>query len=290
MIHAVLIGFKRMAWIEQTKKGSRKSGGPQYYLQDLTEPSVRTLRSYRRCSVRLWTPYGVIDSGLTAVSKDVGSVEHDRVQSGHKVRSVADQIAYWYNLRRPDIERIEFEDSFDGDGFVIRPSRVKFVGRSSFKTISPDPQPLTIVPGHQSQILTDQLRDLARTGSGRCAWSASQISEIVAEHDRRSRDVDERDLLRASGALDMLGIKLGRYRTKGIDCADARFRVDGYPEYSCPVEIEERSRGFLAGHHAAHRTQRAVLLCMEHNSPQILRGYIDVIELRELNRIMRDVA
>jgi hypothetical protein len=157
-----------------------------------------------------------VNSGLTAVSEAVGSTEHDRVQSGRKVRSVADQIAYWYNLNRADIEHIEFEDSFDGDGFVIRPSRVKFFGRKSFKTIYPHSHPLTVIPGHQSQILTDQLRVLSRTNSDRRGWVASQLGEVVAEHERRLSEVDERDLLRVSGALDMLGIRLGM--RKAVSC------------------------------------------------------------------------
>jgi hypothetical protein len=113
-----------MAWIEQTKKASSKSGGPQYYLQELTDHTKHTLRRRERVPVCLWTPYGVVDSGLTAVSSGVGSVGHDRVQSGRTVSNVADQIANWYRLNRPDIEHIEFEDSFDDDCFVIKPSHV----------------------------------------------------------------------------------------------------------------------------------------------------------------------
>src|SRR5207253_536958 len=106
-------GRKIMAWIEQTKKASGKSGGPQYYLQDISDHSRVLLRNYQRRPVRLWTPYGVVDSGLQAVSSAVGSVGHDRVQSGGRVPNIADQIAKWYNLRRSDIERLEFDDSFD---------------------------------------------------------------------------------------------------------------------------------------------------------------------------------
>src|SRR5438445_8101229 len=82
-----------MAWIEQTKKGSRKSGGPQYYLQDISEHSRDLLKVYKQRPVRLWTPYGVVDSGLTAVSSDVGKVGHDRIQTGGrgKIANTADQ-------------------------------------------------------------------------------------------------------------------------------------------------------------------------------------------------------
>lgn len=68
-----------MAHIEQTKKASRKSGGPQYYLQGLEEHVAAWLEKKRRCPVVLWTPYGAIVSGLEAVSSKEGKVGHDRV-------------------------------------------------------------------------------------------------------------------------------------------------------------------------------------------------------------------
>ena len=84
--------------------------------------------------------------------------------------------------------------------------------------------------------------------------------------------------------LPQLGIDLGLYRSRDIDCRDAKFRFANLPEYACPVEIEERSSGFLSRHHARHRRQRIVVLCMEHDAPTVLQGYVDVLELRELSR------
>lgn len=278
-----------MAWIEQTKKGSRKSGGPQYYFQDLKETSHALLDKFGRRAVRLWTPYGVVETGVTAVSAEVGAVGHDRVQSGGKVPSIADQIAFWFRLKRADIERLEFEDSFDGDSFVIRPSHVKFFGRKGRRTIYPDSSPLTVIAGRRSSLITDHLRS-GGLDKASGDWVKSQIEQMVAEHARTSPDVDERDLLRASGALDKLGIYLGMYRRVGIDCPDGRFQLCGYPPYPCQIEIEEKSSGFLAVHHTKHHKQRAVLLCMEHDAPEVLRGYIDVIELRELERLLKEVA
>jgi hypothetical protein len=61
-----------MAWIEQTKKGSRKSGGPQYYLQGLGEAAKAILERRGQVNVALWTPYGPVCEGLVAVSRQVG--------------------------------------------------------------------------------------------------------------------------------------------------------------------------------------------------------------------------
>jgi hypothetical protein len=213
------------------------------------------------------------------------------VQSeGGRVPSIADQIAEWYGLNRADIERIEFEDSFDAACFVLRPSHVKFFGRKARKTIYPDSSPLTIIRGRHSALMTEHLHGEADEHRTCFAWVVSQITTIVAEHERAEPNVDERDLLRASGALDKLGIHLGMYRGQGIDCPDATFRFCEYPTYSCPIEIEERSLGFLDVHHREHRKQRVVVVCMEHNATEVHRGYVDVIELRELARLLKEAA
>src|SRR5947209_5422648 len=133
-----MVKWKRaMAWIYQTKQASRKSGGPQYYLQDLNEHTRAELRRRQRCPVRLWSPYGIVESGLTAVSNAVGSVGHDRIQSGRRgVASVADQVAHWFGLNRADIDRIDFDESFDNDNvFVMLPTHVTFRGGLRPKTL-----------------------------------------------------------------------------------------------------------------------------------------------------------
>jgi len=279
-----------MAWIEQTKKASIKSGGPQYYLQDLADNNKDLLRAKDRCPVRLWTPYGVIESGLTAVSSGIGKVGHDRVQSGRKRPNIAAQIAHWYGLRVTDIERIEFEDSFDHDSFVIRPRRIKFRGKRNMQTVYPDAGPLTVTSGHKSELVVRHIRHVSRTRKEDLRWAAAQIAEISHQHSQRKRHVDERDLLRTSGALSKLGISLGMYRTQGIDCHDATFRFLDLPTYPCPIEIEERSSGMLAKHHASHRKQRVVVLCMGHDDAMVRQRYVDVLELRELSRVLEATA
>jgi len=279
-----------MAWIEQTKKGSRKSGGPQYYLQDLSDTSRDLLGMRRRCPVRLWTPYGIVESGLIAVSRNVGSVGHDRVQSGRAVDSVASQIARWYGLNRSDIETIEFADSFDRDAFVICPTYVRFFGRKRNLTLHKDAHPLSVIAGHHATAVYKQITR-TRLGERRLfEWARCQLDRVVSDHHAPLRDVDERDLLRASGALEILGVSLGPYRTRGVDCPDARIEFGGYPQYSCPIEVEERSSGFLAPHHAADRSRRVLVLCARHDAQEVLQGYVDVIELGELAKLLRDVA
>lgn len=210
---------------------------------------------------------------------------HDRIQSGRQARSIADQVGHWYALTSSQIESIEFADSFDHDSFLIRPTRVKFFHRKQRRTLFHDPLPLTFIEGHRSQLLVQHFRQVERAIL-ECA--ARQIEAIVSEHSQAAADLDERDILRTSGALEKLGVHLGMYRRIGIDCPDATFQLDRYPPYPCPVEVEERSSGFLAKHHERHQSQRLVILCMFHDALEVLRGYVDIMELRELMRFLKE--
>lgn len=93
-----------MGWIQQTKQASRKSGGPQYYLQGLEGTFKAFLKDRGVCEVWLGTPYGVIQSGLKAVAADKvltrgkirpGNVGHERIQGRP---SAGLQILHWFNL------------------------------------------------------------------------------------------------------------------------------------------------------------------------------------------------
>lgn len=203
--------------------------------------------------------------------------------------SIAAQVAHWFSLKESDIERIEFEDSVDQGRFVMKPARVKFVHSKSSKNLLPDRHPLTVTGSHRSDLVLEQAKLLAT--DKRCfAWMREQIRLIVSQHDASPNSVDERDLLRSSGALSKMGIELGVYRARGIDCPDASFRFGRFPAYPCPIEIEESSSGFLADHHRRHRDQRVVLVCMRHDAPQTWRGSVDILELRQLARLLDEVA
>ncbi|MBI3653325.1 MAG: hypothetical protein HY231_20030 [Acidobacteria bacterium] len=56
--------------LQQTKKGSRGTGGPQYYFHDLTDSVKTYLRQKGAVRVALVTPYGATKSDYTAVSLD----------------------------------------------------------------------------------------------------------------------------------------------------------------------------------------------------------------------------
>ncbi len=56
--------------LQQTKRGSRLTGGPQYYFHDLTDPIKTYLRKKGAVRLALVTPYGATKSDYSAVSKD----------------------------------------------------------------------------------------------------------------------------------------------------------------------------------------------------------------------------
>lgn len=56
--------------LQQTKRASRATGGPQYYFHDLTEPVKVYLREKGVVQVALITPYGATKSHFFAVSRD----------------------------------------------------------------------------------------------------------------------------------------------------------------------------------------------------------------------------
>ena len=278
-----------MAWIEQTKKGSRKSGGPQYYLQGLSEATRAVLDRRGRIEVALWTPYGPVQEGLIAVSRQIGSVGHDRVQNPGKNGSIADRIAYWFGLRSGNLERIEVDDFCSGHGshllLHLRPLAAKSFGGRRQRLIR-DEHPLTIVSGHRSSVLCEQIEHVRRRDRAELGWIHDQICRVTQEHFPKIPHLDERNILRAAGALEKIGMTIGPYVGKGLDCPKAVFAFLGFPSYACPVELETTSGGFLAGHHAKDRITRLVVLCVAHDAPEVITQLHDVVELVELCRLL----
>src|SRR5262245_19902886 len=105
--------------LQQTKRGSRGTGGPQYYFHDLTDPVKTFLRKKRAVRVALVTPYGATKSEYFAVSTDrkldsnhkpiLGNVGHDRIQQGQAAESIGESIRLWYRLPPSDFERIDVD-------------------------------------------------------------------------------------------------------------------------------------------------------------------------------------
>src|SRR5205814_402338 len=114
------------------------------------------------------------------------------------------------------------------------------------------------------------------------AWAGSQLKRIIDDHsDAAAQFIKEEDLLRAAGALSILGLDLSAYVGKGYDCPKSEFNFLGFPAYPCPVEVKKRSADFSYQVTRYAALPRAVVLCTKHdyvNPPE----RVDVLELAEL--------
>jgi len=280
--------------LQQTKRASRKTGGPQYYFHDLSDAVKTYLRAKGAVRVALVTPYGATKTDYFAVGEDrkldqhlrpvSGNVGHDRIQQGRAAESIGEAIRVWYNLAPGDFERIEVDIDIIDDAFYLTPLKYKYAEKPREKEIPRIDRPLTFTRSHASALWTQQLVHIDRTHPALVSWSLNEICRIVQDHRPTSRlaHVLEPDLLRASGPLKHLGLSLGGYVGKGYDCL-SEFTFLNYPAYSVPVEIKRRSHNFSYQQrkYGKDLLSRAVVLCAVDDHKQIPKN-IDVIELQAL--------
>jgi hypothetical protein len=277
--------------LQQTKSVSRATGGPQYYFHNVPGPVKEFLRRRGACPVVLQTPYGIATSSFTAVGRDhklsekgrvvAGKVGHDRIQG---TESIGEAIRYWYGLKGGrDFARIDVDAVFHPDGhFILIPTAVTMRGAKRPFTLEKAISPLSFHRDHQSKLWKRQI-DLRREESPKdVSWAGLQLKRIVTQQQNvEAKNVHEADLLRASGALSILGLDLSLYLTRGYDCPESRFHFSSLPPYPCPVEIKKRSARF--DYQMTHYTElpRAVVLCVKHdliNPPD----HVDIVELSTL--------
>jgi hypothetical protein len=280
--------------LQQTKRASIESGGPQYYFHDLSAPVKTYLRSKGAVRVALVTPYGATKTDYFAVSTDrkldgqqkpiPGNVGHDRIQQGQAAQSIGEAIRLWYSLAKGNFERIHVDIDIRDDAFYLTPLNCKYAGRRATKQIPTVDRPLTFDSTYVSPFWKLQLQAVDKEHRGIVAWSLSEICRIVKDHLPKSRlaHIQEPDILRASGPLKHLGMTLGGYVGKGYDC-ETEFSFSPYPTYTVPVEIKRNSSGFKYQQkkYGKDELSRAVLLCAVHDHKQVPKN-IDVIELRAL--------
>ena len=121
--------------LQQTKRGSIETGGPQYYFHDLSDAVKTYLRAKGAVRVALVTPYGATKTDYFAVSTDrklnvaqkpvPGNVGHDRIQQGRAAQSIGEAIRLWYRLPTGNFERIDVEIDIRDDAFYLTPLESK---------------------------------------------------------------------------------------------------------------------------------------------------------------------
>jgi hypothetical protein len=278
--------------LQQTKRGSRETGGPQYYFHDLSDPVKTYLRKVGAVRVALVTPYGATRSDYFAVSTDAkldgtqkpvpGRVGHDRIQQGLAGESIGEAVRDWYRLASGDFERIDVDIEVRDDAFYLTPLSVKFATNAKTRQIDRVDRPLTFTGSYASELWVKQLVHIEKQHPGIVTWATDEICRVVKDHLPATHlaHIQEPDLLRASGPLKHLGVALGGYVGKGYDCI-TEFQFGKLPTYSVPVEIKRESTGFRyqQDKYGKQELSRAVVLCAIHNHNQMPR-HIDVIELK----------
>lgn len=276
--------------LQQTKRGSRESGGPQYYFHNLSEAVKTYLRKKGTVRVALVTPYGATKTDFSALGKDhkfdakrkivSGNVGHDRIQQGKAESSIGESIRWWYNLKRGDFERIDVDIQVVDDCFYLTPVKVKYAAKGRELQLERADRPLTFSHQYISSFWKNQLNFLKKMHKTESVeWALKEICRVVSATKDKIPHLQEPDLLRASGSLKLLGLSLGPYVGKGYDCFST-FGFQNYPTYSVPVEVKKFSKGFSyqQNKYGKDELSRAVILCAV-NDIKYVQPHIDIIEL-----------
>ena len=277
--------------LQQSKAGSLKTGGPQYWFEGEPAHVTGYLEQKKTCAVILMTPYGPVETPFILVHRDRkikrngqvirANAQHHRIQKGQSKESIGEAIRHWFGLKQGiDFERIELDDSrcFDKQSrLILVPLVVKWRNHTRPETLPAVDAPLSFTSQHQSEFWLKQIAACRKANADALNWTASQLRRFVQRHNKR----EEKDLLRVAGALDHLGLRLGPYMRIGYDCPDSAFQFLNFPEYVCPVEIKTCSRGFKYQVENYAQLPRAVILCVQHNMVHP-REHIDVIEVNAL--------
>ncbi|HLG35318.1 MAG TPA: hypothetical protein VI757_10590 [Bacteroidia bacterium] len=278
--------------LQQTKRDSIKSGGPQYYFHNLSEAVKIYLRKKGAVKVALVTPYGATKTNFFAVGKEhkidskgkivSGNVGHDRIQQGKAEASIGESIRKWYNLKDGDFERIDVDIQTFDDCFYLTPVKIKYASKGREQSITRVERPLTFSHTYVSPFWKAQLEFLKKKQQQEIEWALKEICRVVSSTKERIPHLQEPDLLRASGSLKLLGVALGPYVGKGYDCF-SNFEFQNYPPYSVPVEIKKFSNGFSYQQkkYGKDELSRAVILCAV-DDIKYVQPNIDIIELDEM--------
>ena len=183
-----------------------------------------------------------------------------------------------------DFERIDVEIDILDDKFYLAPTRCKYAGRPHSRDIERPEFPLSFNEKKESQLWRKQLRQVRREHPEMWRWSLEEICRVAAAHRKGSglTHLDEKDLLRASGPLKVLGVELGPYVKKGYDC-QSRFQFLEYEAYDVPIEIKKDSSDFKYQQkkYSPEQLSRVAILCVSHDLVNVPAN-VDVVELAAL--------
>lgn len=280
--------------LQQTKRGSRESGGPQYYFHDLIPEVKKHLRKKGAVRVALVTPYGATKSDYLAVAEDKklnkrnrpipGQVGHDRIQQGYAEGSIGESIRDWFRLPSGDFERIDVDIEIRDNAFYVTPLICKYANSAKRVTLLRIDKPLTFTKVYRSPFWLKQIASMTKEIPWLISWCKEEFQRIAKDHCKETwlAHIQETDILRASGPLKHLGMSLGGFVGKGYDCLTT-FNFCNFPTYTIPVELKRNSDGFnyQMQKYGKDELSRAVLLCATQGRKSF-PSHIDIIELEAL--------
>jgi hypothetical protein len=280
--------------LQQTKQGSRKYGGAQYWLQDISDAIRNHLSAEKAVPVALVTPYGATPSDFRAVWRDAkltrdlrivpANRQHEAIQKAGAPGSIGEEIRHWYRLKPGDFYRIDIEIQVLDDKLYLTPLGYNYGEGSRIQPIQRPEFPLSFNDRRQSELWKRQLKHVQQKQPEMWRWSLGEICRVAQAHAQESefRYVREEDLLRASGPLSVLGVELGPYKGKGFDCQGV-FRFLNYEPYTVPIEIKKASSGFeyQQKKYSPEELSRAVILCMRNDLVNVPPN-VDIIQLETL--------
>jgi hypothetical protein len=280
--------------LQQTKQGSRVFGGPQYWLQKIPDAIRNHLRAERAVPVALVTPYGATPSDFRALWRDAklthdlkivkANRQHEAIQKAGARGSIGEEIRQWYRLKPGDFYRINIEIQVLDDKFYLTPVGYNFEKDAPIQAIPRPEFPLSYNNRRQSDLWKRQLAHVQKAHPEMWRWSIGEICRVAQAHAKNAgyANVAEQDLLRASGPLKILGVELGPYRVRGLDC-EGIFQFLTYEPYKVSVEIKKASKDFeyQQRKYAPEELSRAVILCMHHDLVNVPPN-VDVIQLETL--------
>ena len=170
---------------------------------------------------------------------------------------------------------------------ILKPHTVSAGGGKRLIQLRTSSEPLSFHRSTHGALWLRQLRRVHGRRPELFVWAASQLKDLVDQYGKGTgRSVCSADLLKAAGALEIIGMKLGNRIAENRRWRLASFHFHRMPHYECPVEAVVRSTQHRRDRHDAARYPRLVILCFKHDG-SYLPEYVDVVELRDLAEAMQ---
>ncbi len=174
--------------------------------------------------------------------------------------------------------------------FIVKPLTVRTRASEKIFDCRHYYYPLAFNHHTKSKLWIEQLKIVERKHEHLFKWATEQLTSLVKNFQQhQGKGLRAVELLRASGALSVLGFQLGSPSGSMGSSEVSYAKFSRFPKYNCFVELRRRSSEFTKTWTEIPRFPRTVLFCYEHDR-EFPGETVDIIELRELANHMRQVS